>query len=102
MQNDHNDAGQHSAVKPLRSLAWYAYLWAVMPLSLLIEGGKFGMAGYLLAGLVGLAMSYLNVRMMKEPRGAVIRYFMVLLSTIAAFVIFAILITLFQAKTGQL
>lgn len=103
MQNDVSPAGQNEvAGKPVRSLSWYDYLWSVMPMTLLIEGGKFGLAGGLLAVLVGLTMSYLNVRILKEPRGMLIRYFMALLSTLAAFVFFAILITLFQAKTGQL
>lgn len=99
-QNDASVAA--SAVRAGRTLSWYDHVWSALPLMLLYTGGTFGLAGNLLGGLVGAAGAYLNLRIMRGPRGAALRYLLSFLVILGALVVFAILITLYQAFTHQL
>lgn len=93
-QNDAN-------VQAERRLSWYDHVWSALPVALLYTGGTFGLAGNLLGGLVGAAGAFLNLRIMRGQRSAVRRYLLSLLVTIGAFVVFAILITMYQAFTQK-
>lgn len=111
MQNETSHTTQNAAaeqsegaqaVKPVRSLRWYDYLWSSLPIALLYTGGKFGVAGNVLGGLVGIGAVWLNLRILRGQRGVMLRYFLSLLLTAGAYVAFAILITLYQVYTHQL
>lgn len=107
MQNQNSPTGQNNANVDAtgaaieRRLSWYDHVWSALPVALLYTGGTFGLAGNLLGGLVGAAGAYLNLRIMRGKRGAVLRYFLALLTTLGAFVVFAILITVYQAFTQK-
>lgn len=105
MQNQSSPTGQNNANSTgaaiERTLSWYAHVWSALPVALLYTGGTFGLAGNLLGGLVGAAGAYLNLRIMRGKRGAVLRYFLAFLTTLGAFVVFAILITVYQAFTQK-
>ena len=90
------------AVELARPLAWYQYLWSYMPAVLLFSGGAFGLVGNLLGGLVGVAATYLNLRIFRGHEVTILKYWASLLVTLGSFIVFALLITLFQATTGKL
>lgn len=89
-------------VRRMRLPGWYDYLWSCLPIALLYTGGKFGMAGYLLGALVGIGGVLLNLRILRGQRGVVLRHLLSLLATIGAYVVFAIVITIYQAYTHAL
>lgn len=104
MQNETNQKSLNevAAAQPRRALSWYDHVWAALPIVLLFTGGTFGVVGNLLGGLVGAAGAYLNMHILRGKRGAVLRYFLSFLATIGMFVVFAILITIYQAYTQKL
>lgn len=90
-----------AAISIGRKLAWYSYAWAAMPIALLFTGGAFGVAGNLLGGLIGVMATHLNLRILRKEEIAILRYWATLLVTLAAYIVFAILITLVQASTAK-
>ena len=94
-----NDAPAEASAA--RKLSWYDHVWSALPVALLYTGGTFGLPGNLLGGLVGAAGAFLNLGIMRSQRGPVRRYLLSFLVTIGAFVVFAILITLYQAFTQK-
>ena len=68
-------------------LAWYQYIWILLPLALIVVGG-------LLGGLAGGAAAFANMQLMRQPGPAWARYAITGLVTIAAFVAYLLVATL--------
>lgn len=60
-------------------LAWYQYVWILLPVLLVVRGG-------LLGGLAGGAAAFANMQIMRQPGPAWTRYAVTGLVSLAAFV----------------
>lgn len=90
-----------AAVQIAHPLAWYVYAWCALPALLLYSGGTFGWQGNVLGGVVGLAGTYLNLRIMRSEEIALVRYWASLLATLGSYLAFAVLITVMQMGSSQ-
>ncbi len=89
------------------NLKWYEFLWAELPLGLTVIGGAigalFGAIGVLfgaISALVGGIASYFNIRLMRSDRGAVGKYGLTGLISLASVGLFIAAAKLFIVTIG--
>ena len=76
-----------------RPLLWYEYLWIGLPVLLVLAGG-------LLGAVVGAAAAYASAHIFRSGRGALARYALTGLVSLAALVAFVILVVIAQQMIG--
>lgn len=68
------------------SLKWYEYVWACLPLCLVVLGGVVG-------AMFGFGATFLNIGIMRSAHGKIARYFYTFVVSIATFFVHFVVVS---------